>query len=69
MTVNEAISTHIVLTYLVGMKHALDAMGVTDEAYGDVLEAAALLADRAHKALGAGADGARVRERWARRET
>jgi hypothetical protein len=65
MTASEALAVNIIAPYIVGMKRALDSFGAEPEAYGDSLEALTLLADRAHKALGAGVDGAKVRERWA----
>ena len=64
MTVNEAIAVNAVMGYIVGMKLALVALGVSPDALGNMLDNVVLLADRAHKALGAGIDGAKVRECW-----
>lgn len=68
MTIGEATALNAVLTYMLGAKRGLDIVGVKPDIALDIESSAVLLADRAHKVLGAGLHGRLVRELWAGKE-
>ena len=64
MTKREGIAVNVVLTYMLGQKRALDALGIKPKVETDVAGSAALLAYKAHQTLAAGLDSEIVLKIW-----
>ena len=64
MTMGDAIAINSVLTYLIGQKWALDALGVGPRIDIEIEAAATMLAEKAHRTLGDGLNAAEVHRLW-----